>query len=161
MLLLETIKRKKIRCWTTYYTALELMDREQENKWIWKRVQKGETLDDFLRHRYPRKLSEADLLEVYNEVEDKFLKPFVDTDIITLMVPTNEGWDSILQLLKKSNFSVGDAFQLDAAIGNNCNIFITRDSELVKMVNDTNLIPAAQPKELEKKLAEIGIRPIV
>jgi predicted nucleic acid-binding protein len=161
VILLEAIKRKKIRCWTSYYTILELMDREQENKWIWKRVQNGETLDDFLRHRYPRKLSEAELHAVYSEVEDKFFKPFVDTDIISVMIPDDKSWDAILKLLQKSNFSIGDAFQLDAAIGSNCNIFITRDSELVKMVNDAKLIPAAQPQDLEKKLAALGMRHIL
>jgi predicted nucleic acid-binding protein len=137
------------------------MDREQENKWIWKRVQDGETLDDFLRHRYPRKLSEAELQAVYVEIEEKFFKPFVDTDIIDVMIPNDQSWDAILKLLQKSNFSIGDAFQLDAAIGSGCNIFITNDSQLVKMVNDAKLIPASRPEELDKKLAEIGIRSIV
>lgn len=161
VLLLETIKRKKIRCWTSYYTILELMDREQENKWIWKRVQTGITLDDFLRHRYPRKLSEAELHDVYNEVEDKFLKPFVDTDIFNVMVPFEESWDLVLKLLQRSNFSIGDAFHVDAALGSGCNIFITNDSGLVRMINETRLIPASLPKELDKKLARIGMRAIV
>jgi len=158
---METIKRKKIKCWTSYYTILELIDREQENKWIWRRVQNGETFDDILRHRYPRKLSEAELLDVFDEVENRFLKHFVDPNIVIVTVPLETSWDQILELLQKSNFSIGDAFQLDAAIGNNCNIFITNDSDFVRMINETNLIPAARPMELDKKLAEIGIRPIV
>lgn len=160
-LLLETIKRRKIRCWTSFYTLLELIDREQENRWIWRRVQNGETLDDILRHRYPRKLNESELQSVFDEVDKKFMKPFVDPDIVNVMVPTDESWSAILRLLRLQNFSTGDAFQVDTAMGNDCNIFISNDSDLVKMINETNLIPAARPVELDKKLAELGIRAIV
>jgi predicted nucleic acid-binding protein len=92
VLLLETIKRKKIRCWTSWHTLLELIDREQENKWIWNGVQHGETLDDFLRHRYPRKLTEAELGAVFAEVVDRFVKPFSGTNIIFVMVPSGKSW---------------------------------------------------------------------
>gem|GEM_PF-2659198 len=161
VLLMETIKRRKIQCFTSYYTILELIDREQENKWIWKRAQHGEALDDIIRRRYPRELSEAELRDAFNEIENKFLKPFVDSDIVVVTVPLDESWDSLLELLQKGNFSIGDIFHLDAAIGNRCNIFITNDSQLVKMINETGLMSAARPAELDKKLAELGIRPIV
>jgi predicted nucleic acid-binding protein len=161
VMLLETIRHKKIVCRTSYYTLLELIDREQENRWIWKRVQTGDTLDDFLRHRYPRKLDNADLSTAFKEVETKFLKPFVDTDIVYLVYPSGQSWDSILKILRTDNFSVGDAFQVDASIGTHCNVFITRDSELAKMLNDAKLIPATTPEELDNILKENGIRSII
>ncbi|MGQ9461291.1 MAG: hypothetical protein ACUVRA_08710 [Candidatus Bathyarchaeaceae archaeon] len=99
--------------------------------------------------------------DAFNEVENKFLKPFVDTDIVIVTVPLDESWDSMLELLQKGNFSIGDIFHLDAATCNRCNIFITNDSQLVKMINETGLISAARPAELDKKLAELGIRPII
>lgn len=52
-------------------------------------------------------------------------------------------------------------FHLDATTGNRCSIFITNDSQLVKMINETGLISVARPAELDKKLAELGIRPII
>jgi hypothetical protein len=48
--------------------------------------------------------------------------------IVVVTVPLDESWDSLLELLQKGNFSIGDIFYLDAAIGNRCNIFITNDS---------------------------------
>ena len=62
--LLETIRKRRLRSWTSFYSLLELTDKELENKWIWKRAQKGETFDDILRSRYPRKLSEDELRAV-------------------------------------------------------------------------------------------------
>jgi predicted nucleic acid-binding protein len=161
VLLMETIKHKRIKCWASYYAVLELLDRAQESRWVWKRAQSGETLDDIFRQRFPRKLSVVELCDDYEEVNEKFLKPFVDTDIIAIMVPFDNSWDSILAFLRKDNFSIGDAFQIDAAIGSHCNVFITWDSGLIKMINGANLILATTPRELDKSLAENGIRRIV
>lgn len=96
--------------------------------------------------------------KVFEEVVEKFMKPFSDTNIIYVMVPSEESWDLILELVQKNNFSLGDAFHVDAAVGNKCNIFISNDSDLVKMINETKLIAAARPAELDKKLSELGIR---
>lgn len=93
--LLEIIKKRKLKCWTSYFTLLELTDKELENKWIWKRVQRGETLEDILRTRYPRKLSKDEMRAVYDELVEKFMKDFIDPDIIVLNIPGDDDWDSI------------------------------------------------------------------
>ena len=51
--LVEIIRKRRLKSWTSYYALLELTDKELENKWIWKRIQKGETFEDILRTRYP------------------------------------------------------------------------------------------------------------
>jgi predicted nucleic acid-binding protein len=166
VLLLETIKRRKLRTWTSFYTLLEVIDKEQENKWIWKRAQQGETFDDILRTRYPRNLSRDELRSVYDDVVKKFMADFVDTDILYLNVPYDEDWDDILQMMVKSNISIGDSIQLDAAIKSGSNVFITRDSGLIKIISEMpplsrNNMIASLPQDLEKSLKNNGILPIV
>jgi predicted nucleic acid-binding protein len=161
VVLLDTIRRKKLRCYTSYFTILELLDRGQEDKWIWKRVQQRESLDDILARRYPRELTKDELKAVFKELNEKFLKPFVDTDIIHVMIPSDLVWDSILKFLQRWNFSIGDAFHVGIATNTNCNIFISNDSNLVKMINESKLIPATRPIELEKKLAKLGMRRVI
>jgi predicted nucleic acid-binding protein len=159
--LLEEIKENRIRCYTSYYTLFELIDSEQENKWIWKRVQEGETLDDFLRHRYPRALEKDELRAVFKSIESRFLIPFVKSGIVQVVIPESESWDSILKLLQKHNFSLGDAFQFDTAVGIGCNVFLTRDSDLAHMINELRLkVHAITPADVDKRLKELGFDPL-
>ena len=77
------------------------------------------------------------------------------------MVPDGKSWDDILGLLQRSNFSIGDAIHVDAALGSGCNIFISNDGNLVKMLNDSNAIVATNPSELETTLVGHGMRRII
>ncbi|MHB1507448.1 MAG: type II toxin-antitoxin system VapC family toxin [Cuniculiplasma sp.] len=166
VLLLETLKRRKLRTWTAFYTILEVIDKELESKWIWRRAQSGETLEDIIRTRYPRKLTKEELRSVYDEVVKKFWKDFIETDIIYLSVPYDEDWDDILQIMIESNISIGDAIQIDAAIKSGSNVFITRDGDLLKTMKEKSQkmklnIIAASPQDLEKKLKAGNILPIL
>lgn len=161
--LMQAVKDQALKFYTSFFTYLELIDTEQESKWILRRWQEGETLDDILRHRYPRELNADELVAALNLLKEKFFKPFVDTDIALLMLPDADTWDEVPKLMRKSNFSIGDAFHVDAAVSNESDIFITRDSYLVKMIEDAGLLPASRPvpHELDKKLAAHGFRTIV
>jgi len=166
--LLHTILRRKIKCWTSYYTILELLDRTQESQWIHRRTDEGASFDDILRKRYPRGLTKPELKASSGIIEKKFLTPFVATDIIGVKIPEPEGWDDILELLTKQNFSIADAFHVHAAIGSGCNVFISNDSDLVGMINKEEIknvngttILATSAENLEKKLSDAGMMPIV
>jgi predicted nucleic acid-binding protein len=161
IVLLETLKRRKIRFYISYYTVLELIDKEQENTWIETRIRRGESFDDIVRHRYPRDLDEAALRDSFKRIGERFVLPFIQTDSVSVMVPDNKSWDKTLGLLARTNLSVGDAIHVDAALGSDCNIFISNDDNLVKMLNESELILATNPSELETTLAEHGMRKVV
>ncbi|MCL5786082.1 MAG: PIN domain-containing protein [Candidatus Thermoplasmatota archaeon] len=166
VLLLETIKRRKLRSWSSFYMLLELTDKEQENKWIWKRAQKGETLDDILRTRYPRNLTKDELRAVYDEIIEKFMTDFIVSDIIYVNIPSNEDWDEILQLMVESNISIADSIHVIAAINSGCNVFITRDSQLTQIIHGLESkwkikLPVSDPQNLDKVLSNNMIMPII
>jgi len=150
--LLKIIKRKKIKCWTSYFTLLELIDAEQENIWIKTRIKKGKTFDDIYRKRRPRDLTNTQLLRAFGRIDKNFYNQFVITNIVDVMIPNGNSWDSILRLLQRSNASTSDVFHIDAALGSNCNIFISNDSDLVKLINEHKILLASRPKELEQSL---------
>lgn len=167
-LLLLTIRRRKIKCWTSYYTVFELLDQTQESQWIHRRIDEGASFGDILRKRYPRGLTEPELKTSSAIIKKKFYAPFVDTKIIETWIPEPKGWDIILELLTKQNFSIADAFHVHAAIGTGCNVFISSDSDLVEMINQEEIknlngtiILATSPENLEQKLSEAGMMPII
>lgn len=159
--LLKIIKRKKIKCCTSYFTLLELIDAEQENIWIKTRINKGVTFDDIFRKRYPRELTKAQLRKAFSKIDRTFYDPFVETKIVDIMIPNGNSWDSILHLLQRSNTTTNDVFHIDAALGSNCNIFISNDSDLVKLINKHQILLASRPKELEQTLMKEGMECIV
>ena len=93
------------------------------------------------------------------------MKNFLESDIIYLNIPTDDDWDSILDLMYHANVSVGDAIQVIAALASNCNVFITRDSDLVKVVKQFSKdikmeMLVTDPKLVDSELEKIGIMPI-
>jgi predicted nucleic acid-binding protein len=160
-ILMLTILRRKIKCWTSYYTILELIDKGQESSWIYKKAKDGATFDDILRKRHPRGLTKAELHDAFDVLKKKFFAPFIESEIVAVMRPTYQAWDGILSLLQTQNFSTGDAFHVATALGSNCNVFISNDSDLVKMINTEKIMLASKPKDLEKNLAKVGMRPII
>jgi predicted nucleic acid-binding protein len=161
VLLLENIKRLKIECITSQYTQLELIDRLQEDKWIERCKDRGLSLDDISRHHRERDLAEPDLKDVFRHIEDGFLRPFVDRGIISMVAPKTDTWDKIYDLLARFNFTIDDAFHVDAAIGQGCDIFVSNDGHLVKLVNDSKAIPAATLDNLDSKLDELGFQRLI
>ncbi len=162
--LLEIIRKRRLKSWTSYYALLELTDKELENKWIWKRIQKGETFEDVLRTRYPRKLLRDEMRAVYDEIIEKFMEDFLESDIIFLNIPNSDDWDSILDLMFQTNISVGDAIHVIAALSSNCNVFVTRDSHLREVIKEIkpkdSLFVAVDPKSIDEVLDKSGIMPI-
>jgi predicted nucleic acid-binding protein len=165
MMLIETIKKRKINTWTSYYTLFEITEKQKEDTWVWKRVKNKESLDDILRTRYPMKLNKDEMRSVYDNIQSKFWDDYIDKDVIKINLPRDDDWDKILDLITWHNISIGDAFHLQAAIQTSCDIFVTRDSQLANEIkaiekdNQVNLI-VTEPNNIEKKLKSNGFKPI-
>lgn len=169
VMLIESIKKRKIKTWTSYYTLFEITEKQKEDTWVWKRVKNKESLDDILRTRYPMKLNKDEMRTVYDQIQSKFWKDFMDKEIILVNLPTDDDWDKILDLITWYNISIGDAFHVQAAIQTMCDIFVTRDSQLaneIKNLEDeegeiqTKLI-VCEPNNIEDVLKKNGFRPIL
>ncbi len=165
VMLLESIKRRKIITWTSYFTLFEITEKQQEDTWIWKRVKNKESLDDIIRTRYPRKLNRDEKRSVFDELSLKFWDNFIETNIIYINLPKDDDWDEILDLITWYNISLGDAFQVSAAMQTNCDIFVTKDSQLsteieaIKEEKKTKLL-VSNPANIERVLRENGFKPI-
>lgn len=165
VMLIESIKKRKIKAWTSYYTLFEITEKQKEDTWIWKRFKHKESLDDILRTRYPMKLNKMEMRDVYDEIQSKFWKDYIEKDVIVVNLPRDEDWDNILDLITWHNISIGDAFHVQAAQQTSCDIFVTRDSRLADEIKtlesdiQAKLI-VTEPKDIEKALKLNGFRSI-
>lgn len=64
----------------------------------------------------------------------------------------------------RTNISVGDAIQVIAALSSNCNVFVTKDSNLREVINEIKsenlMLIATDPKSIDEVLNKHGIIPI-
>lgn len=158
--LLQTFKRKAIHFCTSAYTLLDLIDHGQEDAWIRKRVGEKESFEDILRHRYPRILDKAELNSVAKQIDKEFLKVFFDTKLVKITYPSNEdSWNSIIEKMYNTNLSIDDAFAIAGSESEECNIFITRDSNLIVIVENITSMIAGTPSEINQKMKEKGFSP--
>ncbi|MHB1708760.1 MAG: type II toxin-antitoxin system VapC family toxin [Thermoplasmataceae archaeon] len=165
VVLIESIKKRKIKTWTSYYTLFEIADKQKEDTWVWKRVKNKESLDDILRTRYPMKLNKDEMRTVYDHIQSKFWVDYIDKEVILVNLPRDDDWDNVLDLITWHNISIGDAFHVQAAIQTSCDIFVTRDSQLADEIKalETDIQPkliVTEPKNIEKVLQRNGFMPI-
>lgn len=165
VVLIETIKKRKVKAWTSYFTLFEITEKEKEDHWVWKRFKNKESLDDILRTRYPMKLNRDELRTVYDQVQLKFWEDYIEKEVIFTNLPRDEEWDKVLDLITWHNISIGDAFHVQAAIQASCDIFVTRDSQLAKEIKnlETELqdkLIVSEPFNIDKVLKENNFRPI-
>lgn len=165
VVLIESIKKRKIKTWTSYYTLFEITEKQKEDSWVWKGVKNKESLDDILRTRYPMKLNKYEMRTVYDEIQSKFWKDYIEKDVILVNLPRDDDWDNILDLITWHNISIGDAFHVQAALQTSCDIFVTRDSKLANEIKclesdiQVKLI-VTEPKDIEKTLKLNGFHAI-
>lgn len=166
VVLIESIKKRKIKTWTSYYTLFEITEKQKEDTWVWKRIKNKESLDDILRTRYPMKLNKDEMRTMYDHIQSKFWEDYIDKNVILVNLPRDEDWDNILDLITWYNISVGDAFHVQAAIQTSCDIFVTRDSQLANEIKNLEKefiqykMIVTEPNNIEKALKTNGFKPI-
>jgi N12 class adenine-specific DNA methylase len=61
--------------------------------------------------------------------------------------------------MRHNNISIGDAFHFTMAKAQGCNVFVTNDGNLAKMVEENSSIVAGKPSEINEKMKNRRIRP--
>ena len=61
--------------------------------------------------------------------------------------------------MSHNSISIGDAFHFTMAKAQGCNVFITNDGDLAKMVEEGGFMVAGKPSEINEKMESKRIRP--
>jgi predicted nucleic acid-binding protein len=150
LFLLEKIKKEGWYCCTSAYTVCELIDKEQEFLHVGNLLLKRYTLDDILRRKKPKQLSQ----EQRDDAIDK-VRNFFKLHRIEQFTLEEKGWETAYAVLRDLNVSASDAIQLATAKEANCIIFVSNDEELGKEAQKvlTWMTSAKAYKNLEVKTA--------
>ena len=125
--LLEKIKRLKLYCCTSTYTILELINIEQDFTHITNLLGKRYTIDEILRKRRQKRLTQEQREDAIDRVKN-FLKQYK----IVVLNLLDSGWDLTFEMLRDLNVTVGDAIHVATAKEDECTLFVSNDEELGK-----------------------------
>lgn len=129
--------------YTSSFTSLELLDNLQslthmENLALKER----KTLDEIVRKRHQRNLTEEELGKSIKEV-DNFFKNFSrDIEVFHL---EGGGWNRAIEIARKINVTAKDVIHIATALEAGCDFFITRDGDLIKNIRHLDSITASDP----------------
>jgi len=147
-IILEIVRQGRLRACTSEFTMLEVLADMQESAYVLKALGRGWTIAEIIRRRAQRKLSPDDLEEAYESVYNGYIIPYGKH--VEVYYLTSEGWRLARELMTRINLSANDAIHVATAIDNECDFFITSDTDLIRNIKDE--INACTPEELANKL---------
>lgn len=122
------LDKRKNECWyccTSAYTICELIDKEQEFLHTGNLLLKRYTLDEILKSRKPKDLSQEQRDDAIDKVRGFFKQYKIEQFTLE-----EKGWETAYAVLRDLNVSASDAVQVATAIEAGCSIFVTNDREL-------------------------------
>lgn len=122
------IDSKDIEIRTSIFNIIELLDKVQEIRHMAKLVQKRYSFDEISKDRHTKQLSQTERGEILNEL-NKFLE---ESKIITFYFRELVGYQRVIDILSKINLKSQDALISTIYLDTDSDMFISRDSELIK-----------------------------
>jgi predicted nucleic acid-binding protein len=126
--LLKSIRQRKIECVTSVFTLLELWNLEKEDDFFFKKLRQGVELNVIVSNRRQKDLNVVELNEV-NDLLDKFFREY---DFIKQVQLMPEGWQFAFDIARTTNIEPGDILHLATALGEKCDLLVTRDGSFIK-----------------------------
>lgn len=138
---------------TSYFTYLELLDKEAEDYFAHKELKNKKTFDEIRRNIYDRNLKKSELKVVLEETTEKIsTSKSKNIELFSLYYLNDEGWNLAMDLMSEINIHAGDAVHLATAIQSDCDVLLTKDSYLLN--NAKQKIVCMTPKEFMDKIEE-------
>lgn len=154
--LLKRIEAEHWQCSTSRFTALEILDTEQEEKFIENLRDNGMLLSrirGFLgnRRQLDRGLKRRELNQIYTKLYDELSENLA---FITFEHPlTEELWNKAEEYCAVTNIGATDAIHLAAAKEIGCNILVTRDNDFRQIADE--FILSILPEQINSALRKL------
>jgi len=167
--LVDYAESRKWSCVTSIFAIMELIDIEQEDRFLHKKafIEKW-SLDKIFTSRKQRDLTTKEFSEV-----DKYIREFTERNykFIKLEGLTDEGWSLAIYMATNSNLNAADVIHLVTAWQAGCSIIVTRDEFFIKearkllkrekLENGRRVwseLRVCKPKDVKKNLKAMGYR---
>jgi predicted nucleic acid-binding protein len=154
--LIERIKAERWLCSTSRFTILELLDIEQEEKFIENKLAEGYRLSrirDILGQRRQPKhgLTQSELIGIYKQLHYE-LK--AECGCVDFEHPVNElVWEKADDFCSTTNIGSTDVIHLASAMILKCDILVTRDQDFREIAD--NYIISVFPENIENGLRQL------
>lgn len=152
--LLAQIRANNWKCSTSSFAVLEMLDVQQEEKYVNNKHLKGYTLSQILHKLHERHskngLTKQQLINVYEEMHDSITQL---QDCITFLYPHDSLWDDAERLLRVTNIGAVDSIHLATAIAIHSDIIVSQDSYFRSIAND--YIPSVVPEKVKDQVAKL------
>lgn len=154
--LMKRIKTENWLCSTSRFTVLEILDVEQEEKFIENLRGQGLLLSKIRgllgnRRQSAWGLKKRDLDEIYTKLHEVLSTEF---PFITFEHPlVAEFWDKAEDYCSATNIGATDAIHLASAVIIGCDILVTRDKDFRRIADD--YILSILPEQIEGALRQL------
>ncbi len=136
-------------CCTSYFTILELIDQEQQLRHLGNLLTKRRPLDEIIRMKQ-KKLNQDERSEAIAKVDTFFEKYMDNLDIFSL---NDDSWDFTIKIMDQLDISAPDALHLTVAIEANVDIFVSNDSDFIKVAKSK--IPSSTVQNIDDIVKEV------
>ena len=136
---------------TSYFTYLEILDKEAEDRYIERELKNKKTFNEIRRNFYNRDLTKDELAGVSAKTAEKMPSHKGEyLDLFSLYFLNDDGWVFAMELMSEINLNSGDAVHLATAIESKCDVLLTKDGHLIK--NAKGKIECMTPLDFMKKI---------
>jgi len=125
---MEIIRERKIKCKSSVFSIMELINVEKDHLFFNKRLLKGEEVSSILRKRSERDLKIDELNDLGGEI-NTLLESYKFIGLVNL---EGVGWEMAFGICRVGNLDADDSIHLASAIGSGCDTLITSDGFLKK-----------------------------
>jgi predicted nucleic acid-binding protein len=151
--LLDLMVRKGWKCSTSIFAFMEMLDVNQDNRYVLNQLQLGVHIKKAYKSLDQRNLSAEDLKSVNVNIMETFSWKYPN---ITYYQYGQQNWDTAVHLKTTTNLSAADVIHLATAIEAGCDLLVTMDSFFRKEA--ANFIKSCLPAQTEKSLKAIGFQ---
>ncbi len=151
--LLEKIRSRVYKAMTSTLAILEIHSNEQEEVY-WRRqiIDNRKTVDEVRRSRIS--LNKADLANLRDKMDKEVWEGIVRSRAVEVYTPDKEIWDDAQRLMSELAISPPDAIHVASAIQQECDLFVTKDQNLLEILED--FIDVSKPDQVDTRLKELG-----
>ena len=110
--LFKKIKELNLELITSYFTYLEIFDKEAEDYYIRREFNNKKTFGEIRRNIYDRNLKESELKEVIETTTERIYDPKIGKIEFPLFYLNDDGWGLAMDLMGEINLNSGDAVHL-------------------------------------------------
>ncbi len=122
------------------FALMEALDVEQMNRWAKIETRKGESFDQLLSRYRARELRPRTFREVHSKVT------LALEGLVEQFQPEAGVWEDAIKIATDTASSAADCIHVAAARSRECDVLVTRDSQLKTAAKDK--VAAAHPEEL-------------